>query len=269
MRALLAGTLLVASACAPKVVVFPTGAGVPIPDALQVWWTATDACTGAQVFSAEIQVSGRIGAEKLPRVTLQGAMTRKGEIRLLAVAPAGPPIFVLAGRAEHATLTLPRDRRVLTAPAADIIDALIGLRLSPEDWLNILSGCVTSARPADGVLIGRDTVISMERGAGRVLLRKDGTVLRIVAGERPDLLVEYREFQGRWPSIVTLSSRSVATVNVGLNLTISQIFVNTAIDPRAFALDVPADFRPMTLDELRAIGPLGAGRSGDATQGKR
>lgn len=255
--ALIAYAGLMVAACAPARVAFPAGTGVPVPDALQVWWAATDACKGAQTFSAEIQVNGNIGREKLRRVTLQGAMTRQGEIRLLAVAPAGPPIFILAGRAEQATLTLPRDRRVLSAPAADVVDALIGLRLAPEDWLNVLSGCVTSAHPADGMLIGGATIITMERGAGRVLLRKNGTALQIVAGERPDVLVEYREFLGRWPSVVKMSSRAVAAVNVDLNMMISQISVNAPIEPRAFVPGSTIGFQPMTLDELRAIGPLG------------
>ena len=249
--------MVLAGACAPMRVVFPSGPAVPVANAPQLWWSATEACKGAQTFSAEIHVSGHIGAERLRRVTLQGLMTRRGEIRLLAVAPAGPPIFVLAGTADRATLTLPRERRVTVAPAADIVNALIGLRLAPVDWLDVLSGCVTAGVAADGVNIGGVTIVSIQGGAGRVRLENSGTAWRVAAGERPDLLVEYREFQGRWPNIATLSSRPGASVNVGLNMTINQIFVNTSGDPRAFTLDVAADFQPMTLDELRAIGPMG------------
>lgn len=235
---------------------------MPVPDALQLWWTATEACKGAQTFSAEIKVSGSVGSEHLRRVTLQGAMTRNGEIKLLAVAPAGPPIFNLAGRAEQATLTLPRDRRVLVAPAVDIVEALIGLRLTPADWLDLLSGCVTAKTPVDGVLIGGATIISLKDAGGRVRLRKDGTSWRIVAGERPEVLVEYLEFQGRWPSVARLSSRGGAAVAVSLEMAIGQVFVNAPLAPRVFAPDTAPGLSPMTLDELRALGPMGGSHSG-------
>ncbi len=229
---------------------------MPVPDAVELWSTATEACKGAQTFSAEIRVSGSVGAERLRRVTLQGAMTRNGEIKLLAVAPAGPPIFNLAGRADRATLTLPRDRRVLVAPAADIVEALIGLRLTPADWLDLLSGCVSAKTPLDGVLIDGATIISLKDGGGRVRLRKDGTSWRIVAGERPDLLVEYLQFLGRWPSIARISSRSGAAVAVSLEMTIGQVFVNAPLAPRVFAPDTAPGLSPMTLAELRALGPM-------------
>lgn len=224
---------------------------------MQWWQTATEACRGANAFSAEIHVNGNVGAEKLRSVTLQGAMTRNGEMRLLAVAPAGPPIFTLAGRTEAATLTLPRERRVLSAPAADIIAALVGMRLSPVDWLDLLTGCVAAA-PADaGVRIGGATIVTLQADAGRVRMQKAGASWQIIAGDRPDLLVEYREYQGRWPSVARVTSHPGAAVAVSLNMTISQIFVNTPTPARMFALDVPGNYSPMTLDELRAIGPLG------------
>jgi len=242
---------------------------VPVPDAVRLWSEATEACTGAQTFSAEIRVSGSVGAERLRRVTLQGAMTRNGEIKLLAVAPAGPPIFNLAGRADRATLTLPRDRRILVAPAADIVDALIGLRLTPADWLDLLSGCVTAKRAVDGVLINGATIISLEDAGGRVRLEKDGASWRTVAGERPDLLVEYPEFLGRWPSVARLSSRGGAAVVVRLELAIGQVFVNSPLAPRVFAPDTATGLSPMTLDELRALGPMGGSHSGAEPPGER
>jgi hypothetical protein len=253
----LACVAALACACATARVAFPTGPTEPAPDAVTSWQTATEGCRGAKTFSAEIHLNGRVGDQKVPSVTLQGAMTRNGEMRLLAVAFAGSPIFTLAGRTERATLVLPRDHRVLTAPTADIIAALVGIRLTPVDWLDLLSGCVAAAPAASGVRIAGATIVTLEAGAGRLRLEKDGTSWRIAAGERPDLLVEYREYQGRWPSVARVTSRAGAAVAVSLNMTISQIFVNTSTSARTFALDVPSDYSPMTLDELRAIGPLG------------
>ena len=260
-RVALACLLLAAGACARARVVFPTGPAEPVPDALQLWWSATQACKGAQTFSAEIQANGNVGSEKLRRVTLHGAMTRNGEIALLAVAPVGPAVFNLAGRADRATLTLPRERRVLVAPAADIVEALIGLHLAPDDWLDVLSGCVTGKPPDTGVRINGVTILSLKAGAGRLRLDQDGAAWRIVAGERSDLLVEYPQFDGRWPRVAKLTTRPGAAVSVLLNMAIGQIFVNTTIPKAAFEAPVSTGFQPMTLDELRAIGPLGDGRS--------
>jgi len=256
-RAGLACVAALACACATTRVAFPAGPSEAAPEAPQAWQTATEACRGAHTFSAEIHVNGRVGAEPLRSVTLQGAMTRNGEMRLVAVAFAGSPIFTLAGRTEQATLTLPRERRALTAPAADIIAALVGIRLTPVDWLDLLSGCVATAPANAGVRIGGATIVTLQADAGRVRLQQDGASWRIVAGDRPDLLVEYREYQGRWPRVARVTSHPGAAVAVSLNMTISQIFVNTPTQARMFALDVPADYSPMTLDELRAIGPLG------------
>lgn len=256
-------------ACGRPHIVFPVGAGVPVPDSLQVWWTATDACKNAQTFSAEIHVDGHVAEEKLRRVTLQGAMTRKREIRLLAVAPAGAPIFTLAGTDARAVLTMPHDKRVVIAPAADIMEALIGVRLTPDDWLDVLSGCVSSAHPDSATRINDVMIMALERDGGRLRLDKDGAGWRIVAGERPNLLVEYEQFLGRWPSAVKLSSRAGAPVEVSLNMSISQQFVNTDLPARTFVADVPPDYRATSLAELRAMGPLGSGEPLPAPQGRR
>lgn len=245
------------SACAhsPRIV-FPAGVGIPVPDGLQIWWDATNACKGAQTFSAEIGVSGRVAGDR-QRATLQGAMTRKREIYMLAVAPVGGAIFKLVGRTERAVLTMPRDKRVVVAPAADIVEALIGIRLTPDDWLDVLSGCVSAAHPDDATRFNDVMTMTLERNGGRLRLDKDGAGWRIVAGERPGLLVEYPQFLGRWPSAVTLSSRAGAPVEVSLNMSISQHSVNGDLPPNTFVADVPQDFKPMTLAELRAMGPLG------------
>ena len=93
--------------------------------------------------------------------------------------------------------------------------------------------------------------------APRVLLRQDGAVWRVRAGERSDATVDYGAFVGSWPSSAHIVSRPGAAVPIDVRMNIDQIFVNTDIADRAFAADVPAGFAPMTLDELRSIGPLG------------
>jgi hypothetical protein len=234
----------------------PAGSGVPEPDGIAWWTSATAECRAATIFSAEIKINGKVGTEGL-RGKLRGAVTRAGEIRLEAPAPLGAPIFMLAGRADRATLTIPRDERVLIAPAADIVEALIGVRLAPSDWLDVLSGCVTSARPERAERVGAAVIAAMPGQTERVLLRNDATGWRVIAGERPGLFVEYRQFDGNWPREAAVASRPGAPVAVALKLSIAQVFVNQALPARAFELAVPAGYAPMTLDELRAAGPLG------------
>jgi hypothetical protein len=263
-RAFVAAAAAAGLACAsaPPRIVIPAGEGVPEPQALTYWWDATNACRTVQSFSAELTVNGRIGREKLRRVTLQGGMTRQGGIRLVAVAPVGAPVFVLAGQTANATLALPRDRRVLTAPAADIVEALIGLRLTPSDWMDVLTGCVSAEKPGPGVRVG-DAIVLLGEGGRRVMIRQDAARWRVVAGERGDAQVAYPAFSGTWPSSVHVTSAgnraSAAGVSIAIDLTmtIGQIFANTDLPAATFDPPASDGFAPMTLGELRAIGPLG------------
>jgi len=264
---LFAATLIAVAgiACAsyvPPRVVVPIGPGTPEPKALDYWWAASNACRTAQTYSAELRISGRVAGEKLGRATIHSAVTRKDQIRLEAVAPIGGPIFVLAGTDRLATLTLPRDKRVVTAPAADIVEALIGIRLTPWDWLDVLSGCVRREAPGSGVRIGEAVVLeagSASRAAekGAIVLRPEGTAWRIAGGERVGANVDYQLFAGTWPSRVRINSRAGAPVDLDLTIDVSQTFVNTEFKPAVFESPASGGFAPMTLAELRAIGPLG------------
>jgi hypothetical protein len=248
-----------AAACAPAPrIAFPAGALIPAPEAVTIWQQTTDACRAAANYGAEIVINGRLAGEKLRSVRLHSGFTRDGRIRLEAVAPIGAPIFVLAGRAERATLTLPHDHRVLVAPVDDIVNALIGLKFTPADWVDVLSGCVGVSDPAraSGGRAGADIVIS--HGANwRALLRKLGADWRVIAGERAEALIEYRSYLGTWPSLARITSTPSAAVPLSINLEITQIFANSTLSDKTFTLDVPPGFEPMTLAELRAIGPLG------------
>jgi hypothetical protein len=77
-------------------------------------------------------------------------------LRLEGVAPFGTPVFILVADGSRGTLLLSRDRRVVRdADVADILDALIGLRLGPDDLRAVLSGCVkAAAEPASARAYG-------------------------------------------------------------------------------------------------------------------
>lgn len=269
---LAAATLIAAAvSCAPAPrIMLPVGMPSPAPETVVTWQTTTAACRAAANYSAQIVIDGHVGTEKLRRVTLHSGFTRDGRIRLEAVAPIGGPIFVMAGRANRATLTLPHDHRVLSAPVDDIVNALIGVKFAPADWVDVLSGCLTGAAdgrpdsdiPANvtwGGYVGADILMSVGPVA-RALLRKSADGWQVVAGERPGAEIEYLSYLGRWPSEARITSAAGSKVPIDLRLAISQIFVNSELSDKAFTIDVPADFTRMTLEELRAIGPLGASK---------
>ena len=82
-------------------------------------------------------------------------------------------------------------------------------------------------------------------------------------GTAGPLEVRYSDFVAGRP--VTIRLRALADdtrggqrkANTDLTIRLSQVEVNQPIDPAAFAVDIPADAVPITLDELRRAGPLG------------
>ena len=99
--------------------------------------------------TAEIAVSGSAGSRRL-RVRLSAALLAPGiastttdaAVRLEAVAPFGPPIFVFVATGNDATLMLPRDNRVLAHGRPDaVLEAMAGVPFSTADLLPLLTGC--------------------------------------------------------------------------------------------------------------------------------
>src|SRR4029453_14215689 len=122
----------------------PRPAGTPTPDqtAIEAFTAATAACKGFRSIEGELSLSGRAGNERVRGRILTG-LESGGAVRLEAVAPFGAPFFVLAGRAERATLVLPREHRVLKDTAvAGVLERLTGLALGADDLRLILSGCL-------------------------------------------------------------------------------------------------------------------------------
>jgi hypothetical protein len=178
-------------------------------------------------------------------------------MRLEGVAPFGPPAFILAARDDAAILLLPRDERVVRgANAAEILDALTGVDLSPGDLQAVLTGCVTpSPDPVSGRQHEDDVVsITLVDGAVVYLRRQDG-VWRPLGARRQGWEIEYAEWLGSFPRSVRLRSAGPgATVDVTAAL--SQLETNVVLEPAAFTVDVPPGADPLSLDELRAGGPL-------------
>jgi hypothetical protein len=250
---------LALSACAARLPPRPAGAATPDPAAAGAFATATAACRGFRSIEGELALSGRAGDERVRGRVIAGLETG-GAVRLEAPAPFGAPFFILAGRGERATLVLPRERRVLkdTAVAA-VLERLTGLSLGADDLRLIVSGClVDQAVPAEGrqwpggwqaVTIGPERVAYMRLTAGRPVL---------VAADYGPWHVDYSGHAGGFPRVVRVRRAEALAKADAIDITarVEQLDVNTAIDPRAWLVDVPSDADPMTLDELRSIAPL-------------
>jgi hypothetical protein len=265
MRRPLAFILLLAAgagACAPRLMQLPSGDGEAFPEYQRAFDEASRGCRDVRSLSAELAISGRAGSERLRGRVLAGIAT-PGRVRLEAVAPFGPPVFILAASGPSATLLLPRDNRVLTGePASAILGALIGLELGPDDLLAILAGCVVPTPEASG---GRRYPGGWARvdlaGGAAAYLGPDGPRWRIRAGVRTGLAIEYEPAAGGGLSRVRLRvSASDATPASDLRLSLSQVDMNPQLGPEVFAVKVPRDATSITLADVRSAGPIGEKR---------
>ena len=244
--------------CATRQVILPSDPGIPYPAYEQVFREATAGCLNVSTFIAELSLTGRIADQGI-RGRVQSGFARPAAIRLEGVAPFGQPAFILAARqSDDAVLWLPRDARVLRGSSpAEILEAIAGISLAPDELRAVLTGCVVpdprplSARLYDNGLVG----VTLE-GDATVFLVRDGNGWRPRMAQVPGWMVDFPNWAGRFPSEVVLRSVSLAIeVRVGL----SQFQANTPIDEAAFTVTVPANAQALTLTELREAGPLGVG----------
>lgn len=248
---------LVASGCAARVFTPPSGPAEPFADAPAVWTQVTEACRDAQRYVAEMRVQGWVGArDQRISETFPGAVTRADDL-VLELQKLGSTVFQMAGQKGEAVIILPRDERVLRAPTKDIVAALTGLLWGGRELLDVLTGCVaTPAGPISGERIGTALRVTIPGGAGGATawLRERNGRWSLEAAQIGEWLVEYRLYEGRWPRDLRVTS--IGTTPLDLQFTLSQVNVNIDLPANAFTLTVPSGFLPMTLDELRAIGPL-------------
>jgi hypothetical protein len=247
---------LAAGACAVRGFVPPAGTTVAFPGAASAWEEATARCRGAQLFVAAIRINGWVGSRSngIPSATMGTAVTRTNDIYLDIVPSFGGTYLQLAGRDGEATFLLLRDRRFAQEPAREILEALTGLRWTPLDLLDVMSGCVAPLEVSvRGERTGPFVHIPLSPTA-EVWLRQVDEQWRVVAGRRDGRLIEYRQFEGVWPSDVRVTASEPAPLDLRFQL--SQLQVNTDLPSSMFDLAVPSGFVSLTLEELRSIGPL-------------
>lgn len=210
-----------------------------------------------QAYAGVLGLTGKLGARRirgLASAVLYVAVTADGRVGLEAQV-SSQRVFRLGGTADRATLFLPADQRVVIDRADDIVDALIGVRLSPERLFAILGGCVSAGdTAATGERVGDtlrirtpEAVVFLSRQAGR---------WTPVAVDFDDLLVDYQAWHGAVPRRVLLRSHGTASSPVVITLNVRDVELNLPPAPAAFVVNVPDGASPMSIDELRSSGPL-------------
>jgi hypothetical protein len=256
LAAACAGTV----ACAPKLMKLPGAGGPTASDARDVLSDATAVCRGVHTLSAEIAVSGSVNAQRLRGRLLVGVAT-PASARIEAVAPAGQPIFIFVARDADATLLLPRDQRVLEHGAPDaVLEAVTGISLDGAQLRRVLSGCPQAPDPDSARAPAADWRIVRD-GADDIYLHRlnGGASWQTAAmlhrpGDPSGWRAEYRDYQQGLPRIVRLVSGTSGRFD--LQLTLSQLDVNTTLSDEVFHIEVPQTADRITIDELRKVGPL-------------
>jgi outer membrane biogenesis lipoprotein LolB len=193
---------------------------------------------------------------------LLAGFTTPAALRFEAVAPFGPPVFILAGRDNRATLLLPRDNRVLRdADVAQLLERLTGLSLAADDVRLILTGClVDGGGLADGrVWPNGWRGVTVGAGITAYLNERNG-VTTVVAADHGDWRVDYADHQNGIARTVRIRSagsvRDSEPSAIDISAVLGQLEINTAIAAKAFEVEVPPGAIPITLDDLRAVAPL-------------
>ena len=266
-RSVVVTLAVVLTACAARTPPRPTGSQTPDPTAADAFTRATKSCIGLKTVTGELRLSGRAGDEGI-RGTLLTGLAAPASIRFEAVAPFGAPVFILAGRDNRATLLFPRDNRVLPdAAVSEILGRITGLSLSATDLRLILTGClVENPQPSDGrawpggwkaITLVPSPSTSLTAGpstppsAINAYLKNVNGAPALVAADYGEWLIDYTNHQNGFPRNVRIRS---GTVNI--SAAIEQLEINTAIDDRAFAVDIPPNAERLSLENLRSVAPL-------------
>jgi hypothetical protein len=225
--------------------------------------TLSAACAGVRTLTAQLGLSGRAAGEKIGGQVIAG-FERPASMRLQGVGPLlVGTVFTLVSRDGKATLVLTREERILRDEAPEaILEAMTGVALAPADLQAVFTGCVVPAPRAVSGAMHADGWASIEietsspEGARRtatLFLRRSGSQWQLRAARRDRWQIEYGASAGQFPQSVRLVSESP---DVNITASLSDVETNTDIDPAAFRVDEPKGVTPITLKELRDVGPL-------------
>lgn len=241
-----------AASCAARMFVPPAGPGAPAPEAAAAWDEATKECRTVTSFAPTMRLGGKVSGASVPGLTVLGAVTADGGIRLQATG-GGRTIFELAGTNARATFFWREENKVAIARAEELVDALVRLKLGADALLPILTGCVTRTLSVTrSERYGELLAISTD--ASRVFLQQERSGWRAKYAEVHGLAVQYTWQDAAWPREVRIRAQVGTPSEVNLRMRIDEgPIVNPVLGPETFALNVPSTATPMTLDELRDL----------------
>ena len=248
---------ILAGGCAPKALVIPAGAGTPFPDFGSAYQQATASCAAVRTITASMGMSGRAGSTRL-RGRIDAGFATPDRARLEGLHPVfGKPVFVLVADGGRGTLVLTRDDRVLRdAPPDQIVEALAGVPLGPDALRTAISGCGFGGAPGAGRAYSNGW-IAAGTGDGDIYLRRAGAGWEVAAATRGPVTIAYADYASGRPATIRIRAESAGRTTADLTLRLSDVDINTTLDPRTFEIELPDRPIPLTLDELRRAGPLG------------
>ena len=236
----------------------PAGPGAPAADSIDAFTQATAACRGIRTLTAEVAASGKVGGQRF-RARLSVGVAAPASARLEAIAPFGPPVFILVATGDDATLLLPRDERILQhGRPAEVLDAVAGVPLSAADLHAVLSGCAPPISQPQGREIGADWRVVGDAAGDAIYLHRSGAAQpwQLVAIVRRDWRVEYRDPLNGLPRTLRITSAArEGGASFDVTLALSQVETNVTLGAEVFRVDTPRAAQPITLDELRRARP--------------
>jgi hypothetical protein len=261
--ALAAIALLTASCAGRAAFVVPRGPGVPAADAATIWSLVAAACRSTTSYRSEFALTGQIGDRRirgLASARLFTALASNGSIGLEATV-SGQLLFRVGGATDKAVLLLRDGNRIATARPEEILEALIGVPVSPGRLLAIVSGCVTTAEPVTRAA-RHEGLLEVVTADGTVYLAAAGTGWQARAGRfggslgAGEVLVDYGPFVGGLPREIRIASSGAGKAAVSLNLRVQAVQTNIDLDPALFRVTIPDGATTISLEELRQTGPL-------------
>jgi hypothetical protein len=235
------------------------GTGSPYPEFRAAFTEATAACGGVKTITASMGMSGQAGSTKL-RGRIDAGFAAPDRARLEGLHPVfGKPVFVLVAAGGRGTLVLTREDRVLRdAPPDQIVEALAGVPLGPDALRTAISGCGFGGAPGEGREFSNGW-IAAPAGDGDLYLRRGAAGWEVAAATRGPVTIAYADYAAGRPATIRIRAQSGGRTTADLTLRLSDVDINTTLDPRTFEIDLPERPVPLTLDELRRAGPLGGG----------
>ena len=245
--------MLASASCGAPLMKLPAGPGAPAADAADALTQATATCRSIRTLTAEVAASGRVTGRRV-RVRLSAGVAAPASARLEAVAPFGPPLFILVATGDEATLLLPRDDRVLQrGRPADVLDAVAGVPLSAADLHVVLTGCAPAIAQPEGRALGADWRVMADTAGGVLYLHRAGVAQpwQLVAFVGRAWRVEYRDHLNGLPRTMRVASLVRDGASFDLTLALTQVETNVTLETDVFRVRIPATAQPITLDELR------------------